>query len=69
MKEILENGRDVIFYELDELETLPEQIRSVLSDRDKWEEMQQHAFDTASSAHTWEHRARSIHEEILCKIS
>lgn len=69
MKEILENGRDVIFYELDELETLPEQIRSVLSDRDKWEEMQQQAFDTASSAHTWEHRARSIHEEILCKIS
>lgn len=69
MTEILENKRDVVFYELNELEKLPDQIQELLSDRNQWEQMQQTAYQTAVHAHTWEHRARKIHEEILCKIS
>lgn len=68
MKEILVDEKDVCFYELDELEELPGRIRSLLGDRERWEEMQAQAYKTAAAAHTWEHRARRIHEEILCNI-
>ena len=68
MKEILADEKDVCFYELDELEELPGRIRSLLGDRERWEEMQAQAYKTAAAAHTWEHRARRIHEEILCNI-
>lgn len=68
MTEILEDNQDVVFYELAELSSLPDKIRALLSDRGKWEKMQQRAFDTAVAAHTWAHRAERIHKEILCKL-
>lgn len=68
MTEILEDEKDVIFYELDDLPALPDKIRALLADRSRWEEMQQNAYHTASAAHTWAHRAQYIHKEILCKI-
>lgn len=64
----LQDGKDVLFYELDELEKLPEKIRGILSNRQQWEKMQRHAYKTAKQRHTWAHRAKRIHEEILCKI-
>lgn len=68
MTEILEDEKDVVFYELDDLPALPDKIRTLLSNRNHWEEMQQNAYDTAAKAHTWAHRAQCIHKEILCKI-
>ena len=67
MKEILAGDEDVIFYQLDQLQQLPQQIRSILEDRERWEEMQKKAYHVASGAHTWAHRAKRIHEEMLCK--
>lgn len=67
MKEILEDGEDVIFYELSELSALPEKIRMILGDRDRWQKIQQRAYDTAAKAHTWANRAKRIHDEILCR--
>ena len=67
MKEILVGDEDVIFYQLDQLQQLPQQIRSILEDRERWEEMQKKAYHVASGAHTWAHRAKFIHEEMLCK--
>ena len=68
LREELRDNEDVVFYELAELESLPEKIRGLLRDREKWERMQKQAYKTAKERHTWEHRARRIHEEILCKI-
>lgn len=68
LKEILKDGKDVCFYELNELDRLPGQIRSLLADRERWEQMQKQAYETALESHTWAHRAKRIHEEILCKI-
>lgn len=68
MEEILQDGRDVSFYELDELQRLPEQMRSLLNDREQWEYRQGQAFETAYRDHTWAERAERIHKEILCKI-
>ncbi len=68
MTEILKDGKDVIFYELDDLPALPDKIRELLASRSRWEELQQNAYHTAAAAHTWAHRAQYIHKEILCKI-
>lgn len=68
MTEILEDEKDVMFYELDDLSALPDKIRALLANRSRWEELQQNAYHTASEAHTWAHRAQCIHKEILCKI-
>lgn len=68
LKEILKDGEDVCIYELDALEELPGAVKALLADRERWESMQTQAYETAENAHTWAHRARRIHEEILCKI-
>ena len=68
MKEILKDGKDVMFYELDQLDELSQGIKELLQDRGRWEEIQRRAYRTAAAGHTWDHRARRIHEEILCKI-
>ena len=68
LREELEDGKDVMFYELDALEELPERIQNLLEDRTCWEEIQSHAFQTAKERHTWADRAQRLHEEILCNI-
>lgn len=68
MTEILVDGKDVMFYELDELEQLPERMEALLADRTRWEEMQKRGYETARRSHTWAHRARRIHKEVLSKI-
>lgn len=69
LKEILRDGKDVCFYELNELEMLPAQISALLGNREKWENMQKTAFEAAEKKHTWAERAKRLHEEILCKIN
>lgn len=68
MTEVLEDGTDLIFYELNELEQLPEQLHMLLADRKLWENLQRQGFETAADAHTWAHRARRLHKEVLSKI-
>lgn len=68
LQEELQDGSDLIFYELDDLEALPAQVSSLLADRDRWEKIQKKGYVTARARHTWANRARRIHEEILCKI-
>lgn len=65
MEEVLEDKKDVCFYELDALEKLPDAVRELLSNREKWEFMQAQAYETAAASHTWEHRAKEIHEKYL----
>lgn len=69
LTEILEDGQDVAFYELDRLEELPDRVRSILANRPLWGKMQRQGYETAREAHTWGHRARRLHEEVLSKIS
>lgn len=68
MEEELADGDEVLFYELDELDKLPGQMKELLGDRERWEKIQRQAYKKAKEEHTWENRARRIHEEILCKI-
>lgn len=64
----LRDGEEVMFYELNEWDVLPERVLSLLRDRDRWEDLQRQGYKTALVKHTWAERARRIHKEILCKI-
>lgn len=68
LEDELQEGKDVLFYELDELQRVPERVSNLLNNREKWEYMQREAYRTAKRSHTWEQRVRFIHKEILCKI-
>ena len=68
LKEQLQDGKDVLFYELDALSEVTNLVREILGDRERWELMQNSAFDTAVRYHTWEQRALRVHKEILCKM-
>lgn len=68
LQEELEDGRDVIFYGLDDLGQLAERVRTLLRDREQWERIHRHAYRTAEKRHTWADRAYRLHSEILCNI-
>lgn len=68
MDEILRDGKDYIKYDLDRLAELPEKIRELLVDRDRWEDIVKNGYNKAVNGHTWADRARFLHAEILCKI-
>ena len=68
LKEELEDGKDVMFYELDAREELPDRVRSLLGHREVWEAVQDRAWRTAGERHTWADRAERLHKEILCNI-
>lgn len=68
LEEELTDGKDICLYELDDLDSLPDRMRDILSHRGKWEEMQLSAYDRAYRSHRWKHRAILLHQEILCKI-
>ena len=65
----LHDGEDLFIYELNELDELASQMKDLLGNREQWEEMQKKAYKIASENHTWAHRARVIHRELLCNIS
>lgn len=61
-------GREVLFYELDELQRVPRLAANLLGDRERWEYMQREAYRKAKKAHTWEQSVTLLHKEMLCKI-
>lgn len=68
MDEILTDGRDYIKYDLARLDELPDRIRDVLGNRERWEHIVRGGYNRASKGHTWADRARFLHSEVLCKV-
>lgn len=68
IQETFRDGSDLVLYELDELEQLPQQLSMMLADRMCWEDIQKQAYQTANAAHTWADRAKQLHKEVLSKI-
>ncbi len=63
----LEAGREVLFYDLEDMKSLPDMVKQILSDKKRWNEIQSSAYERSIASHTWEHRAITIHKEILSK--
>ena len=68
LEQELTDGEDVIFYRLEELHRLPEQVRSILQNKEKWMHLQSRAYEKAAARHTWDHRAERIHRELLLGV-
>lgn len=60
LREILTDGSDAAFYSLENMDGLACTIRRLLSDEDEMNIISKNGFETASSCHTWAHRAKSI---------
>lgn len=60
LREILTDGSDAAFYSLEDMDGLACTIRRLLSDEDEMNIISKNGFETASSGHTWAHRAKSI---------
>lgn len=60
-----EDNKDVIFYGLEELNKLPDKVKDILSDKNKWLDIQANAYKKADASDTWRERAETIHSDIL----
>lgn len=63
--EILSPNKNVIFYDLRQLEMLPFIVNSLLNDKSQMEMIQKEAFGYAIINHTWQQRAKMLHDELL----
>ena len=65
LREQLEDNKTVLFYELSELSRLPEQIKDILGSPSRLEEISRNAFSFTMKHHTWQNRARQLHDELF----
>lgn len=64
LTEQFRDGEELLLYDLEQLDILPERIQSVLADETKRQAMAQAAYDKAIRQHTWKTRA----EEFLRRL-
>ncbi len=57
LREILKDGENCILYNLKEIEKMPEQVKALLSDENKMQQIIDKGYETAKRGHTWAHRA------------
>ena len=58
--EALGEGEGVIYYSLNEIESLPEKIRKLLDDDEKLQKIAERGYGKAVEWHTWKMRARQV---------
>ncbi len=68
LKEQLTHGENVLFYQLEEISRLPEQIKDILAAPSRMEEISHNAFTNTMEHHTWACRAQSLHEQLLQRL-
>ncbi len=57
LREILSNGKHIIFYSLEKIEALPAMVKRLLDDPELLSAIREEGFLQASKFHTWAHRA------------
>ncbi len=65
LDEILIPNKNVVFYDLKQLEMLPFIVHSLLSNKEYMEHIQKDAFKYAIENHTWHNRAKALHNGLL----
>lgn len=68
LDETLTEGANAVFYELEHLEALPDKINSLLNHPDKMKTLSDNGYSLVQKSHTWIHRAKELHKELLCKL-
>lgn len=65
LDEQLTDEENVLFYDLKEIDALPQRIKSLLNDSQKQTEIAKNAYAFTMQNHTWEKRAVTLHEKLL----
>ena len=60
LEENFENGRELLMFDLGQLEELPGQIKELLSDEEKRAQIAECAYQKALKYHTWDARAKTL---------
>jgi glycosyltransferase involved in cell wall biosynthesis len=58
----IHDGENALYYNLKDIDSLPDRISKLLSDRSLAERIASNGYDTAAAGHTWKHRALTLHE-------
>ncbi|BBF45412.1 hypothetical protein lbkm_4179 [Lachnospiraceae bacterium KM106-2] len=62
------DGEDICLYSLKEIKELPDKVRDLLAHPDKAAAMTYKAYEKAERLHTWECRAKQLHEVLKIEI-
>ena len=54
------DGKDILLFDLSNLDSLPEKILELLSDNDRLQQIAQNGYQKAMQSHLWIHRARQL---------
>jgi glycosyltransferase involved in cell wall biosynthesis len=57
----IKDGENALYYQLKDIDSLPDRISGLLSDSELAEHIAAQGYDTATGGHTWEHRACRLH--------
>ena len=64
LRQILTDDENVIFYDLQRLEELPDRVKTLLEDPERLERIAANAYTCAKEDHTWQHRAAALLETL-----
>lgn len=65
LDESLTEGENVVFYDLKDLNQLPELVKDLLADSHKMERIARNGYELAIKEHTWACRVRELEEKVL----
>jgi len=68
LDEILTDNENVVFYDLKEIERLPEKINTLLQNPEKMESIAQKGYHLTIENHTWLKRAETLYHMLLSKL-
>lgn len=60
-----EDNRELVMFELEEMDRLPEMVKEVLDNPQKAQEIADRGYEKAKKGHTWEARALELEQDLL----
>ena len=60
LEEEFTDGKDILLFDLSNLDSLPEKIQELLSDNDRLQQIAQNGYQKAMQNHLWIHRAKHL---------
>ena len=68
MKEEFTSGKDMLLFELDEIDKLPGLLKDILSDASRAQAIADTGYKKALEFHTWDARAKELHNDLLVEL-
>lgn len=60
LREVFTDGKDILFFEQNGTEKIPEMVKKLLADEEKMQRMAEAGYETAANGHTWANYAQKL---------